>query len=176
MNQTSSTSGPASKRSLFFYIVLAFLMVLLFWLGSKWLVSKPDAAFDEEGLRRATRLETLDKIQKEDEAKETSYAWLDREKGKVQIPVERAMELTVAELSAKGTDVKEAYPVGGMPAPAATPAPEPAPAPAAEVEAPADNTPVPETEAVQAVTTEGEQAPAAVDEQNTTPTSEEAGN
>ncbi|MFV0415897.1 MAG: hypothetical protein ACK5NG_05975 [Chthoniobacterales bacterium] len=158
MSQTSSTSGPKSTWSLIFYVVLAFIMILLFWMGAKWLASGSDLDASEEALRRTTRLETLDKIRKEEAAKADSYAWIDREKGKVQIPVERAMELTVAEMAAQGTKVQAAYPVGGMPGAAPAPTPEATPAPAeTPAEATAEATPAPAETAPEAAPAETSQ-------------------
>lgn len=40
-----------------------------------------------------------DQLIAEQEGRLASYAWLDREQGRVQIPIKRAMELTLAETS-----------------------------------------------------------------------------
>jgi hypothetical protein len=67
---------------------------------------------------RAEKLKTL----READAKElTTYGWIDKNKGVVRLPIERAMELTVAELRAKPP--LPAYPIAtpAVPAPAAAP-------------------------------------------------------
>jgi hypothetical protein len=75
---------------------------------------------EADAARVSARVEKLAKLRAENEKVLHSYAWIDKDKGVVQIPIERAMELTVEALKKK--EVKAAGPV----APAA-----PAPAPAA---------------------------------------------
>jgi hypothetical protein len=68
-----------------------------------------------EQLRAQKRLEKL-KTLHEGEAKQlTTYSWVDKNKGVVGLPIDRAMTLTVAELAAKKPAA--AYPI-------ATPAPQ----------------------------------------------------
>ena len=71
----------------------------------------------------------------------TGYGWADQAKGTVRIPLDRAMELTVAKLAAQG-EPRPAYPIdpnvplgsavkpGGLAAAQPTPPPFNAPAPA----------------------------------------------
>jgi hypothetical protein len=47
------------------------------------------------------RRQALADLRAADAQKISSYAWLDRSSGAVQLPVERAMELTARELAAK---------------------------------------------------------------------------
>ena len=82
----------------------------------------------------------------------TGYGWADQAKGTVRIPLDRAMEMAVAKLSAQG-EPRPAYPIdpnvplgsavkpGGLAAAQPTPPPftapaasEPAPAPAEDAE------------------------------------------
>lgn len=74
---------------------------------------------EADDARIAARVEKLAKLRAENETALHSYAWIDKDKGVVQIPIERAMELTVEALKKK--EIKAAGPV----APAA-PAPVPA--------------------------------------------------
>ena len=70
-----------------------------------------------EQTRVKKRLDNLKKLRDEDAKALTTYAWVDKSKGVARIPIERSMELTVAQLSQK------------TPAPAgpiATPPPPPA--------------------------------------------------
>jgi hypothetical protein len=87
---------------------------------------------DYEAKRAKTRLEKL-KAQREEDAKAlTTYGWIDKTKGVARIPIERAMELTIAELAHKQPAL--AYPIA-TPAPQASPSPavsgSPTPAPPA---------------------------------------------
>jgi hypothetical protein len=70
--------------------------------------------------KRAKEREEKLKTLREANAKElTTYGWIDKNKGVVRLPIDRAMELAVAELATK--QPVPAYPIA-TPAPAATPA------------------------------------------------------
>lgn len=97
---------------------------------------------DEEAIRSKQRMEILHKVHAETTAQTTTYAWVDRAKGVVRVPMDRAMELTVAKLSAQGAP-HPAYPVpagmalestvkpGGLAVTPAAPPPFPTSAPPA---------------------------------------------
>src|SRR4029077_7435097 len=82
---------------------------------------------DYEAQRAKARVEKLDKVRKEAADTLSSYGWVDKNKGIVHVPIERAMELTIGELA-----TRKPTPAG----PIATPEPVTPPAPAG---APADN-------------------------------------
>lgn len=97
---------------------------------------------DYEESRAKKRMEKLKTVREEAEKALNTYAWIDKNKGVVQIPISRAMELTTPELAKQkpapagpiGTPQAEATAApGGSPKPAASqPAGSPsAPAPAA---------------------------------------------
>jgi hypothetical protein len=67
-----------------------------------------------EQKRAQDRQEKLKRLRDDDGAALNNYAWVDKTKGTVRVPIERAMELTVADLSKK-----KPAPAG----PIATPAP-----------------------------------------------------
>lgn len=146
---------PAAPRgkSIWPMFAGAFVLFALFAVFVQWMLSSGNRElFDEDGIRAKERYEILKKVQDENATLTTAYAWADRAKGTVRIPLDRAMELAVAKLSAQG-EPRPAYPVdpklplgsavkpGGFAAPqptpppfnapasAATPAPEVAPAP-----------------------------------------------
>jgi hypothetical protein len=82
---------------------------------------------DYEETRAKKRAELL-KTSREEGAKAlTTYGWIDKNKGVARIPIERAMELTVAELAQQ-----KPVPAGPIvaPEPQAQPAVSPSPAPA----------------------------------------------
>ena len=84
------------------------------------------SSYEEE--RAKARAEKLKTAEEEWNKTSSSYGWVDKEKGVTRIPVERAMELELADLQSK------------KPAPAgqiATPAPAEAPAPSTGVPQPA---------------------------------------
>lgn len=137
----------------------AFVLFALFAAAVQWMVSSGDRAqWDEEALRAKERRDILAKVQEENASLTTAYAWADRAKGAVRIPLDRAVELTVARLASQGAP-RPAYPVdpatamgaamkpGGLAAPQPTPppfapaAPAPTPVPVEEPPAPAADAP-----------------------------------
>jgi hypothetical protein len=115
-------SPRASAFWLFF--ALAMVLLLLFWGATVWLTRwQAGDAEPEESLRAEFRVKTLAEVRADDAKKLEAYAWIDRAKGTVQIPVTEAMKLVLPEIN---TQPKAAYPV-------ATPAPAVAPTPAAPV-------------------------------------------
>jgi hypothetical protein len=98
---------------------------------------------DYEETRAKKRMENLKTSREEAEKALTTYGWIDKGKGVARIPIERAMELTVAELAQKkpaaagpiATPEPQA-PAGPLsPAPAGSPQPgaaQPAVSPSAQ--------------------------------------------
>jgi hypothetical protein len=94
-----------------------------------------------EEMRAKQRLEKVKPAREEDAKALSTYAWIDKNKGTARIPIDRAMELTVAELAQKKP--APAYPIAAAPAApaAASPqasapgklAPSPSPQPASTV-------------------------------------------
>ena len=81
---------------------------------------------DYEETRAKKRMEKLKALHEENQKELTTYAWLDKNKGVARIPIERAMELTVADLAQKkpapagpiATPPPQTAPAAGSPAPA----------------------------------------------------------
>ena len=91
---------------------------------------------DAEQIRADARVQKLAALRAEDDAKLNSYRWINKDKGTVQIPIERAMELVLADLKGKaphasGVKVENPYPAGLQDLAAPAPAPSAA-APAAK--------------------------------------------
>lgn len=90
-----------------------------------------------EQRRAKERAEKLKAAREEDTKALTTYAWIDKNKGTARIPIERAMELAVAELAQKkpapaGPIATPGQPSGAAaPSPAASASPSPAGAPKA---------------------------------------------
>jgi hypothetical protein len=80
-----------------------------------------------EDVRKQERLKILADLNAENQKILTQYRWIDKAKGVVGIPIDRAMDLVLADL--KANKPHAAGPIA-TPAPAATPAPN-APQPAA---------------------------------------------
>lgn len=120
--------------------VVTILVVLLVFAGLAWFVTfqRPSIA-SSEPQRREQRLKNLDDLNTENQKTLTSYRWVDKAKGIVGIPINRAMELEIADLSANHPHA--AGPIT-PPAPSPTAAGSPAQKPAA-APTPTNNQPSP---------------------------------
>jgi len=126
-------------------LVITALVVVLLFLGlvrlAAWQRGRI-STFDEE--RRQLRLKNLADLNGENEKVLAQYHWIDRPKGIVGIPIERAKQLIIADLEAN-----KPHPAGlinppapapnanGSPAPTANPAASPSPAAGVPPAAPA---------------------------------------
>jgi hypothetical protein len=128
---------------------------------------------DYEETRAKKRMERLKTLREETGKELTTYAWVDKNKGVARIPINKAMELTVAELAQKkpapagpiATPAAQTTPAGASPAPAASPqgaAVSPgAIAPAKAASPPSSGTASPSPAAQQASPAPASRAPAA---------------
>jgi len=95
----NSTSGAPSDRQvavaagLAVGLFLIFVAVLLLWYV-------PEQTHAVDRAYREARKAGLDAVRSSQRELVTSYGWVDREKGIVRIPVDRAMGLVVRELTA----------------------------------------------------------------------------
>ncbi len=88
-----------------------------------------------EQQRAQTREKKLKDLRDEDAKALTGYVWIDKNKGSVRIPIERAMQLTVAELANKKPTAAGPIATPAAEAPAAPAGPGTAsPAPAASAQ------------------------------------------
>ncbi|MEI8340683.1 MAG: hypothetical protein WCH43_03990 [Verrucomicrobiota bacterium] len=106
--QTALVSTAFFRALLVFCL---FSVVALVWFR---MIPKPES-YEEK--RAAFRLKTLQDLRMEDEKKLNQYAWVDEKKGVVQIPIERAEEIVMAELKTKtaqptSVKVESPYPAG----------------------------------------------------------------
>ena len=110
---------------------------------------------DYEEARAKKRVENLKTLREEADKALTTYSWIDKNKGVARIPIDRAMELTVAELAkqkpapagpiatpeAQATAAAAASPAPASPAPAGSPAGGASPATSPSAQAPASPAP-----------------------------------
>ena len=98
---------------------------------------------DYEEKRAKQRMEKLKTVHEDAEKALNTYTWIDKTKGVVQIPISRAMDLTVAQLAGQkpapagpiAAPQEQVAPAPGSPAPAASPkagAAQPAASPATQ--------------------------------------------
>jgi len=132
MAATESLRQVAHARaplSVWFGIVLLFALfgVIVLAIIGPW-----PRTSDYEETRAKKRVENLKTLREEADKALTTYAWIDKNKGVARIPIDRAMELTVADLAKQ-----KPAPAG----PIATPPETQAPAGAGASPAPASPSP-----------------------------------
>ena len=118
---------------------------------------------DYEETRAKKRMEKLKSVREDAETALSSYAWVDKNKGVVRVPISRAMELTTAELAKQKPAPAGpiATPQAQSPAPPTSPAPGASPKPGAAQPAGSPSTPAPVGSASPATQTIASPPPAA---------------
>jgi hypothetical protein len=185
MANTESIREIAHSRaplSTWFGVVLLFALFGVIVLA---IIGPMPRGSNYEETEAKSRMEKLKTVRADAEKALNSYAWIDKNKGVAQIPIRRAMELTVAELAKQkpapagpiAVPQEQAAPAPGSPAPAASPkagAAQPAaspgaPAPAVSAALPAQPAASPATQAPLSPSPAAQTSPAAA--ASTSPTS-----
>ena len=99
MAATESLRQVAHARapwSVWFGIVLLFALFGVIVLA---IIGPSPRRSDYEETRAKKRVENLKTLREEADKALTTYGWIDKTKGLARIPIERAMELTVADLA-----------------------------------------------------------------------------
>jgi len=122
--------------------VVTILVVLLLFAGLVWFVvyQRESIAAAEPG-RQELRLKNLNDLNTENQKALSSYRWIDKGKGIVGIPIDRAMELEIADLAAN-----HPHAAGPITSPAPSPTPSAGASPAQKpvsAPTPAGNQPSP---------------------------------
>lgn len=131
MADTQSAPSIAYSRAPFSTWLAVVCLFALFGLIVLAVVGPSPRTSDYEETRAKKRIEQLKTLREETQKDLTTYAWVDKNKGVAHIPIDRAMELTVADLAQKkpapagpiATPPAQTAPVGASPAPVASPAP-----------------------------------------------------
>jgi hypothetical protein len=132
MADTQSTRSIAYTRAPFSTWLGIVCLFVLFGLIVLAVIGPSPRTSDYEETRAKKRMERLKTLHEETQKELTTYAWVDKNKGVARIPIDRAMEVTVADLAQKKP--APAGPIATPAAPAAPPGTPPAggsPAPAA---------------------------------------------
>jgi hypothetical protein len=79
-------------------VITGLVMVLLFGGFSLFLVSQGQSISNVEELHAQTRLKNLADLNSENQKILTQYRWVDKTKGVVGIPIDRAMDLVLVQL------------------------------------------------------------------------------
>ena len=110
-------------------IITSLVMMLLFVGLAAFLVSQRDNIPTVDEQTAEVRLKNLAELNAENQKFLTQYHWVDKNKGVVGIPIDRAMDLVVAQLQAN-----KPHAAGPINPPAAAPAAaSPAPSPTAQM-------------------------------------------
>src|SRR5213592_3808477 len=127
MADTQSARSIAYTRAPFSTWLGVVCLFVLFGLIVLAVIGPSPRTSDYEETRAKKRVEKLKTLHEESQKELTTYAWVDKNKGVARIPIDRAMELTVADQAQK-----KAAPAGPIATPAAQTAPAGAsPAPGA---------------------------------------------
>ena len=129
MADTQSAPSIAYTRAPFSTWLGIVCLFVLFGLIVLAVIGPSPRTSDYEEGRAKKRMEKLKTLHEESQKELTTYAWVDKNKGVARIPIDRAMEVTVADLAQKkpapagpiATPAAPAAPAGASPAPAASP-------------------------------------------------------
>ena len=138
MAETQSARSIAYSRAPFSTWLGIVCLFVLFGLIVLALIGPSPRTSDYEETRAKKRMEKLKTLHEESQKELTTYAWVDKNKGVARIPIDRAMEVTVADLAQKkpapagpiaappsaeataGKPAAQTAPAGASPAPAAS--------------------------------------------------------
>ncbi len=95
MSNTLNKTNWVTYAAILGGFALFLLIVLVAYLPQRPAPIAQGTLTPEERVERLTQLRAKEKKQA------TSYAWIDQSKGVVQLPLDRAVELTIQELQAK---------------------------------------------------------------------------
>jgi len=138
MADTQSAHSIAYSRAPFSTWLGIVCLFVLFGLIVLAVIGPSPRTSDYEEARAKKRMEKLKTLHEESQKELTTYAWVDKNKGVSRIPIDRAMEVTVADLAQKkpapagpiatpasaeataGKPAAQTAPAGASPAPAAS--------------------------------------------------------
>jgi hypothetical protein len=118
MAETQSAHSIAYTRAPFSTWLGIVCLFVLFGLIVLAVIGPSPRTSDYEEARAKKRMEKLKALREETQKDLTTYAWVDKNKGVARIPIDRAMEVTVADLAQK-----KPAPAGPIATPAAQTAP-----------------------------------------------------
>jgi len=129
MAETQSAHSIAYTRAPFSTWLGIVCLFVLFGLIVLAVIGPSPRTSDYEETRAKKRMEKLKALHEENQKDLTTYAWVDKNKGVARIPIDRAMEVTVADLAQKkpapagpiATPAVQAAPAGASPAAPAAP-------------------------------------------------------
>jgi hypothetical protein len=147
MADTQSAPSIAYTRAPFSTWLGIVCLFVLFGLIVLAVIGPSPRTSDYEETRAKKRMEKLKTLHEESQKELTTYAWVDKNKGVARIPIDRAMEVTVADLAKKKPAPAGpiATPPAEAPAKAGPPSGAASPSPATQQSPPAPASPAPAT-------------------------------
>jgi hypothetical protein len=129
MADTQSARSTAYTRAPFSTWLGIVCLFVLFGLIVLAVIGPSPRTSDYEEARAKKRMEKSKALHEETQKELTTYAWVDKNKGVARIPIDRAMEVTVADLAQKkpapagpiATPAAQTPPAGASPAAPAVP-------------------------------------------------------
>ena len=129
MADTQSAPSIAYTRAPFSTWLGIVCLFVLFGLIVLAVIGPSPRTSDYEEARAKKRMEKLKTLHEESQKELTTYAWVDKNKGVARIPIDRAMEVTAADLAQKkpapagpiATPAAQTAPAGASPAAPAVP-------------------------------------------------------
>lgn len=117
------SANPQNPKRIWPIFVVGLIALALFYFGTLILLSSSGPAADEGAARSAERTKAYADLQAENKKQLETFAWADKAKGTVQIPIDLAIQLTLPRLQSQ-----QPAPAGpiNVPPPAATPEATPA--------------------------------------------------
>ncbi|MEX1119139.1 MAG: hypothetical protein WEB60_10155 [Terrimicrobiaceae bacterium] len=115
------SENPTSPKSIWPIFVVGIVALALFLIGAVALLSFSGPVPNEDAARSAERAKAYADLQAENKKQLETFAWADKAKGTVQIPIDLAIQLTLPKLQSQ-----QPTPAGPLvaPAPAAPAVPE----------------------------------------------------
>ena len=101
MAETQSAHSIAYSRAPFSTWLGIVCLFVLFGIIVLAVIGPSPRTSDYEETRAKKRMEKLKALHEENQKELTTYAWVDKNKGVARIPIDRAMEVTVADLAQK---------------------------------------------------------------------------
>jgi len=131
MSSDVHSTTPPSKLSVWPIFLAGLLMIALFWGATELMRSWIATGSNIEAELAVTRTKNLQELTALNQKELEGYSWVDKEKGTVRIPIQRAMELAIVTLNERkpqpGTLIDpDAAAAEAAAAAAATTAPAPA--------------------------------------------------
>jgi len=112
MSDTETHTADETRGSIWPMFFIGLLLIVLFFLGVVWLMSSTTREAGVDEARSQQRMEFLEQARQEAAVLQT-YSWVDKEAGTVRIPIDRAVEKTLASLT--DSEPKPAYPITQSP-------------------------------------------------------------